>query len=104
MLSFWKKSKQAEHLSEPTGDESHIAEPHIAESHIKEGGYAELPKYAVVASLLTDTGCLREINEDSICYVKPSDPAKLAGRGVLAIVADGMGGHSAGEVASNLAV
>src|SRR5215211_500414 len=94
MLSFWKKSKQAEVLSGPTKEESST----------KEESIVGLPKFTVVASLLTDTGCLREINEDSICYVKPSDPEKLAGKGLLAIVADGMGGHSAGEVASKLAV
>jgi protein phosphatase len=88
MFRFWKKSKQAEDFSEQTGEE----------------GSAKLPKYTIVASLLTDTGCQREINEDSISYVKPNDPAKLASKGLLAIVADGMGGHSAGEVASNLAV
>ena len=88
MFRFWKKSKQVESFSEQTREEN-LAEP---------------PKYTVVASLLTDTGCQREINEDSISYVKPNDPVKLASKGLLAIVADGMGGHSAGEVASNLAV
>jgi protein phosphatase len=88
MFRFWKKSKQAEVFSEQTGEEDST----------------KLPKYTIVASLLTDTGCQREINEDSISYVKPNDPAKLASKGLLAIVADGMGGHSAGEVASNLAV
>jgi PPM family protein phosphatase len=94
MLSFWRKTKQSEVLLAPPKEVAHA----------KEESYAELPKYTVIASLLTDAGCVREINEDSICYVKPGDPAKLAGKGLLAIVADGMGGHSAGEVASNLAV
>ncbi|HWK09718.1 MAG TPA: protein phosphatase 2C domain-containing protein [Vicinamibacterales bacterium] len=44
---------------------------------------------------LSDAGPIRKINEDSFL----SDPALR-----LFIVADGLGGHSAGEVASNLAV
>jgi len=44
---------------------------------------------------LSDRGPVRKSNED--CFI--SDPALR-----LFVVADGMGGHSAGEVASNLAV
>jgi len=60
--------------------------------------------FEFVASVQTDVGCVREINEDSGRLVRPSDPAQLAQRGTLVIVADGMGGHSAGEVASQMAV
>jgi protein phosphatase len=52
----------------------------------------------------TDVGCVREINEDSGRLVRPSDPALLSSKGTLLVVADGMGGHSAGEVASQMAV
>lgn len=55
-------------------------------------------------SLVSDTGCVREANEDSGRIVQPSDVATCAARGVLVIVADGMGGHAAGDVASRLAV
>ncbi len=47
---------------------------------------------------LTDTGKLREHNEDSVIVVENRD-----GDYLLA-VADGMGGHSAGEVASSIAI
>jgi protein phosphatase len=58
----------------------------------------------VVVGLLTDVGCVRELNEDSSTYVHPSDPELRASKGLLILVADGMGGHSAGEVASRMAV
>ena len=60
--------------------------------------------HEVVASVRTDVGCVRGVNEDSGRCFRPSDPALLASRGVLTVVADGMGGHAAGEVASRLAV
>ena len=44
----------------------------------------------------TDIGKLRRQNEDSV-YINESEPC-------FAIVADGMGGHNAGEVASRIAV
>ena len=61
-------------------------------------------KLDVVAGMLSDVGCVRELNEDSATYIQPEDPEVLAAKGFLIIVADGMGGHSAGEVASRLAV
>ena len=48
--------------------------------------------------LATDVGRVREANEDSLLALAPGD-GKL-----LVAVADGMGGHKAGEVASDLAV
>ena len=47
---------------------------------------------------LTDPGKLRDHNEDSVLIIN-----KKSGDVLLAI-ADGMGGHSAGEVASNIAI
>ena len=47
---------------------------------------------------LTDTGRVRSHNEDSVTIVKNASGEHLM------IVADGMGGHRAGEVASSMAV
>jgi len=54
--------------------------------------------------MLSDAGSVREINEDNIRVVRPLDSDELSKRGVLLVVADGMGGHNAGEIASQLAV
>ena len=57
----------------------------------------------IVGAMRTDTGLVRSLNEDSVAWVTPHDDDVAANRGSLALVADGMGGHAAGEVASALA-
>ena len=52
----------------------------------------------MIYSYITDPGRIRERNEDSVSIVK-----NAAGE-ILMVVADGMGGHKDGEVASNLAI
>jgi len=59
---------------------------------------------SVVVRAATDLGLKRSQNEDSYGAWIPSEAAELERRGVLLVVADGMGGSSAGEVASKLAV
>lgn len=49
---------------------------------------------------ISDTGCVRELNEDSYCIRGFKDGEEPG----FCVVADGMGGHNAGEVASALAV
>ncbi len=49
----------------------------------------------IIAAGVTDVGCVRKHNEDSLL----SDPALG-----LFVVADGLGGHAAGEVASQIVV
>ena len=53
---------------------------------------------------LTDPGCVRERNEDYYCYFEPDDDAVFSARGRLIVVADGMGGHEGGEIASGIAI
>ncbi|MCP5245854.1 MAG: Stp1/IreP family PP2C-type Ser/Thr phosphatase [Burkholderiales bacterium] len=55
--------------------------------------------YQMEIGLLTDKGLTRSINQDNIGVFQLPD-----GQGCIAIVADGMGGHQAGEIASRTAV
>lgn len=63
----------------------------------------QLSAIRIVGAALTDAGVVRPANEDNVALVLPDDPAVRIRRGVLAVVADGMGGHEGGEVASEIA-
>lgn len=52
----------------------------------------------------TDLGRIRENNEDKSDFYEPIDPTILAARGAFYAVADGMGGHAAGQIASEIAL
>ena len=56
------------------------------------------------ASYLSDRGRVRPINEDSAGVVIPADLNGLDRKGILMVVADGMGGHEGGELASRMTV
>jgi PPM family protein phosphatase len=55
-------------------------------------------RVAVSGAMITHPGCVRDNNEDVVAYVLPDDGGEL-----LAVVADGIGGQLAGEVASKIA-
>jgi len=60
-------------------------------------------RFRVHAAILSNIGAVRARNEDVVLYAPAPDGDAGAKRGTLALVADGMGGHAAGEVASALA-
>jgi serine/threonine protein phosphatase PrpC len=53
---------------------------------------------------LSSTGPVRRNNEDWVGFWEPTDEQEYRTRGVIAALADGVGGHGDGEVASRLAV
>jgi serine/threonine protein phosphatase PrpC len=63
-----------------------------------------VPPLELAVAKLTDVGRARPHNEDYVDYYIPPDPRQLARKGAIYLVADGMGGHQAGEVASQGAV
>ena len=55
-------------------------------------------------AIATDVGNIRANNEDSALACIPASAKGIAKRGSLFLLADGMGGHNSGEVASDIAV
>lgn len=56
------------------------------------------------AAIVTDFGNVRTNNEDGALICFPREEAVLKNKGCLFVLADGMGGHNCGEVASELAL
>lgn len=65
---------------------------------------SEHSELQVCAASCSDRGRVRRQNEDAITLCEPSDQKILAQLGRLYVLADGAGGHAAGEVASRVAV
>ncbi|MBK8785262.1 MAG: Stp1/IreP family PP2C-type Ser/Thr phosphatase [Chitinophagaceae bacterium] len=67
--------------------------------------YKSDPAYPVniKAVVVSDLGNIRTNNEDMGLFFKIADENVLQEKGYMLIVADGMGGHNAGEVASRMA-
>jgi serine/threonine protein phosphatase PrpC len=60
--------------------------------------------FVIEIQAATDIGLKRSRNEDHFATWVPSSPSDVDRRGIVLVLADGMGGSQAGEVASRMAV
>ena len=67
-------------------------------------GRALTKQLRLASAALTDIGRKRERNQDNVTSHVPPEPDLFEEKGALFVVCDGMGGHAAGEVASELGV
>lgn len=80
--------------------------PATGASNTRIAFQADLGRLAPTApqvAVASDRGSVRELNEDYLGVFSPP-PDISEGAELLAVLADGMGGHAAGEIASELAV
>lgn len=104
-MSFPSTSSAADPRSERTGDTTaELDSGAIIQSWGQIG--ARRPQKQVVVSWAarSDIGRVRENNEDKYDFFLPDDLPTLATKGRLWAVADGMGGHNAGQIASEAAL
>jgi serine/threonine protein phosphatase PrpC len=105
-MNFWKNWFPRK-VSTSTPAKSYTVDPAISttgeHSALVRGESASAP-LACEIYLQSDPGCVRSNNEDRGIYTIPSDSELQTSKGSLVVVADGMGGASAGEVASEMAV
>ena len=71
---------------------------------LQQDSSADDMELRISAAGCTDTGRVRERNEDTIALYEPPDKTLVAQLGHLFLLADGAGGHAAGEIASREAV
>lgn len=108
--------------SEVTGPLANVLNPAVALAKAREGSFPTAPLFARVlrdiyeasrplqnlqlwSGRATDLGQVRQINEDSVLTLETTVLEHEGGLPVgLYVVADGMGGHQSGEVASSIAV
>jgi protein phosphatase len=64
----------------------------------------DCPTFGLDVAQISDLGMRRMNNQDSVAVIVTDDQNSWASRGHLLMVADGMGAHAAGELASKLAV
>jgi PPM family protein phosphatase len=90
------EASDSEFLGETTGQLDDDSMPTISPSLSVQG---------LAAAALRDVGRVREVNQDSVFAMLTTLPHGTSDMSVgLFIVADGMGGHQSGDIASNLAI
>ncbi len=97
MLALWNKLKRRRDHEAPLAVNRRIRRTY-------EGDVYNAPEFKLDAAWQSDAGCARENNEDNALYRDSLHQSKSETKGSLMIVADGVGGHSAGEEASRIAV
>src|ERR1035438_1345399 len=110
-MSLWKRFVK---IIKPNVKEEPVASPEETKEELSATAELPLTREGELAAagvrldldicLQTDLGAVRTNNEDRCVYQRPSDPEVAAAKGIVVIVADGMGGASAGEVASEMAI
>jgi len=93
-------SDVSEILGEPARSDSQEIASWIANARKSASGHMLDLEFAV----LSDVGRVRDHNEDYLGHTSPATPAQVRTHGWLFVLADGVGGHEKGEVASRLAV
>ena len=78
--------------------------PHALREDIAGLGSLQYTMLDVEFAQLSDPGRVRDHNEDYLGYVYPATPGEMRSHGCLFVLADGVGGHDKGEVASRTAV
>lgn len=74
----------------------------FSKDELATADHALTHRVKVSVACKTDLGRIRENNEDKFEYFIPEDESTLAARGAVFVVCDGMGGHAAGQIASEL--
>ncbi len=96
-------------LEEPNSSDMNPIET-TARMYRPDNGSSDLPEIAPVGiprarvGARTAIGRVREHNEDNYSVITPDTKRSWAIRGELFIVCDGMGGHSAGQIASEKSI
>lgn len=95
--------------AEPSPDEraSELVAPHPGDDFADDipGGGERRARQGLAAAALRDVGQVRQVNQDSVLALLTTLPRADVDVSIgLFVVADGMGGHDGGEVASRLAV